>query len=74
MISLLQSIVDAIISMFELVGNIFMSLYTLLIHIPTYVSFLTTSISFLPSMIIPFAAASISVYVIFLVLNRGSAS
>ena len=48
MISLLQSIVDAIISIFQLIGNIFMSLYNLLIHIPTYVSFLTTSISFLP--------------------------
>lgn len=71
MISLLQSIVDFITSVFMLIGNTFASLFNLFLHIPTYVSFLATSIGFLPQMILPFAMASISIYVVFLVLNRG---
>lgn len=74
MISLLQSIVDVFISIVTLIGNMISSLINLLAHIPTYVNFLVTSISFLPSQLVPFATASISIYVIFLLLNRGSAS
>ena len=71
MISLLTAIVDTIKSLLLFVIHSFDSLINLFLHIPTYVSFLTSSISNLPSIIIPFAMATISVYVIFLVLNRG---
>lgn len=71
MISLLQSIVDTVTSLVQFVIHTFDSLLNLLAHIPTYVSFLTVSIGYLPSMIIPFAIASVSIYVVFLVLNRG---
>lgn len=71
MIKLLQSIVDTISALIGFVINIFTSLINLLAHIPTYVDFLVTSIGFLPTIIIPFAVASISVYVVFLLLNRG---
>lgn len=71
MIKLLQSIVDFFVSIGGFIVNTFTSLINLFLHIPTYVDFLTTSIGFLPSVIMPFAIASISIYVIFLVLNRG---
>lgn len=71
MIKLLTSIVDFITSVVNLVIHTIESLINLFAHIPTYVSFLTVSISYLPNIIIPFAIASISVYVVYLVLNRG---
>lgn len=74
MIGLLTSIVDAIISVFSLLIHTIESFLNLLIRIPTYVSFITVSISHLPTIIIPYAIASISVYVIFLVLRRGPSS
>lgn len=71
MIDVLTSILDAITSVIGLVINIFTSLISLLAHIPTYTDFLITSIGFLPTVILPFAVASISVYVVFLLLGRG---
>lgn len=71
MIDLLRSIVDTISALIGFVINIVTSLINLLLHIPTYVDFLITSIGFLPSIILPFAVASISIYVVFLLLNRG---
>lgn len=72
MINLLRSIVDAFNALIGLILNIIGSLVNLLLHIPTYQDFLVTSISFLPEMIFPFAVASIAIYVVFLILNRGS--
>lgn len=71
MISLLQAIVDVVTSLVNFVINTITSLMALLIHIPTYTSFLIGSLSVLPTLVYPFAVASISIYVIFLVLNRG---
>lgn len=74
MISLLRSIVDTITAVIGFVVHTVTSLINLLLHIPTYVDFLVTSIGFLPQIIIPFAIATVSIYVVFLILNRGSAS
>lgn len=71
MISLIQSIVDVIKSLVQFLIHSIDSFLNLLFHIPTYVSFLTVSIGYLPSIIIPFAIASVSIYVVFLILNRG---
>lgn len=71
MIKLLTSIVDIISSVISLVINVITSLINLLLHIPTYTDFLVSGISFLPTVIMPFALASVSIYVIFLLLNRG---
>lgn len=70
MISLLQSIVNTIISLVSFFINTIMSLIDLLSRIPTYVTFLTEGISFTPSMVQPFLIASISVYIIFLIIDR----
>lgn len=72
MIKLLQSIVDTIVSLVSFVIHTVTSLVNLIAHIPSYVSFLTVSIGYLPTIIMPFALASISLYVVFLILNRGS--
>lgn len=71
MIGLLTSIVDFIVSVISLLIHTLESFFNLIIRIPTYVSFLSVSISHLPTIIIPYALASISVYVVFLVLRRG---
>lgn len=71
MIDLITSIVNVISSLIGFIIHSIESLFNLLTHIPTYVSFLTVSIGYLPTMVIPFAIASISIYVVFLVLNRG---
>lgn len=72
MISLLQSIVDTVISLVGFLIHTVESLVNLIAHIPSYVSFLTVSIGFLPTIVMPFAIASVSIYVVFLVLNRGA--
>lgn len=71
MIKLLQSIVDTITSVISFLIHTIQSLINLFLHIPTYVDFLVTSIGLLPTIIIPFALASVSVYVVFIILNRG---
>ena len=72
MISLLQSIVDTITSLIGFVIHSIESLINLIAHIPSYVSFLTVSIGYLPTIVMPFCIASISIYVIFLVINRST--
>ena len=70
MIGLLQSIVDAITSLFQLIINAITSLVLIITHIPTYLSFLTTSISFLPVIFIPFLLVTISLWIIYFTLGR----
>lgn len=71
MISLLKSVVDFLMSIGGIIVHTIESLVNLFLHIPTYVSFLSVSISYLPTIILPFAIASISIYVVFIVINRG---
>lgn len=71
MINALQSIVDMIVSFGMFLGHTITSLINLVKHIPTYVSFLTVSIGYLPTMIMPFCIASVSIYVVFMIVNRG---
>lgn len=70
MIGLLRSIVDAFTALIGLIINTITSFINLLLHIPTYQDFLVTSIGFMPSLVLPFCVASISVYIIFLILGR----
>ena len=70
MINLLKSIVDTIFALVQFLINTVESLLNLLAHLPNYISFLVTSINVLPSVIIPFALASISINVVYLILGR----
>lgn len=74
MITLFTSIVDFIISIFSLIVHTIESFLNLILRLPTYLSFISVSISHLPTIIIPYAIASISVYVVFLILRRGPSS
>ena len=71
MITLLQSIVDFVVSCAMFLIHTLDSLLNLIAHLPSYISFLSVSIAYLPSIIGVYAIASISIYVVFLVLNRG---
>ena len=64
------SITYTIVALIKFVINTIESLINLFIKIPSYVSFLATSLDMLPSVIIPFCLASISIYVIYLVIGR----
>lgn len=72
MIGLLQSIVDTITSLFMFLWHQITSIIALIGHIPTYVDFLTTSIGYLPDMIMPFCVLSVTIYVVYIVLSFGS--
>lgn len=74
MISLITSIVDAVTRAVQFAIHSLQSLYYLIAAIPTYLNFLFGTIAFLPSLLIPFCAASISIYVLYLVLNRQGSS
>lgn len=70
MITLLKSIVETITALVSFFIHSITSLFNLLGHLPTYIAFMTSSLNVLPSVIVPFALASISVYVVYLVLGR----
>lgn len=70
MINLLQSIVDAISALFQLIINAISSIVLIISYIPTYLTFLTSSIAYLPAVIIPFCLVTISLWIIYFVLGR----
>ena len=70
MIELLKSIVSVITTVITFFIHSIESLISLFVNIPTYTSFLINSINVLPSIVIPFAIASVSLYVILMVVGR----
>ena len=70
MINIFNSILDIITSLIGFVINTITSLIVLIGHIPTFVSFATSSAAFLPTMVLPFVLASISIYVVLFILGR----
>lgn len=70
MLSLLSSIANTIVSLVSFVYNSIVSLIDLISRIPSYVAYLTSAIGFTPSLVQPFLIASISIYVIFLIIDR----
>lgn len=70
MINLLQSIVTIVTTVINFFIHTIESLISFFLNIPTYTAFLINSINILPSVIIPFALASISLYVMLMVIGR----
>lgn len=70
MIELLKSIVSVITTVITFFIHSIESLISLFVNIPTYTAFLVNSINVLPSIVIPFAIASVSLYVILMVVGR----
>ena len=70
MIQLLQSIVDAISTIFELIISAVKSLVVLIGYIPSYLVYLRSFIQYLPAVFLPFFAITISLWLIYFVLGR----
>lgn len=70
MIQLLESIVNIITTFTEFIINTIQSLVALIGQIPTYVSFLTSIILYLPPFVYPFVIACLSIIVVQYILNR----
>lgn len=70
MIQLLESIVNIITTLVEFIINTIQSLIALISQIPTYVSFLTSIILYLPPFVYPFVVACLSIIVVQYILNR----
>lgn len=70
MIELLKSIVTVITSVITFFIHSIESLIAFFLNIPTYTAFLISSVNLLPSVIIPFAVASISLLVMMLIIGR----
>lgn len=72
MLSLLRSIVEIIINLVEFVIQFITSFIDFFTHLPQYLSFLFNNITTLPSLVIPFVTASISIYIILFLLGRST--
>lgn len=68
------SFVNIIVSGFRLVWNLLGGLVDFLRVLPTVISMLTSSISNLPDIVLPFATISITVAIVLLILGRSNNS
>lgn len=71
MIRLIQSIINSIGLFVTFLVHTITSLLTLIINIPTYIEFLLASISFMPTLVMPYIIASIALLVMLFVIGRG---
>lgn len=70
MLNILRSLLDIITNLINFVINTITSLINFILNIPNYVNVLTTAIGYLPSVLIPFALASVSLYVVLFMIDR----
>lgn len=69
-LNFLKSIGSLIVSLVSFIMQMIESLGTLITQIPAFISFLSASVTILPAVIIPFVLASISIYVVYLIVGR----
>ena len=72
MLDLLRSFGDILTNIIGFVDSFFNSMFQLIINIPQYVSFISTNLFVLPSVVVPFVTLSVSLYIVFLILGRNS--
>ena len=70
MLDALMSIIEAIQSVIQFLINTVNALVSFIANIPMYVAFLTTSINLIPVVLIPFAIAGVTTYVVLLLIDR----
>lgn len=70
MIDLLNSLVGFISAIFNFLWNTIQALVSLITRIPSYITFISSSLVILPTVIIPFVLASVSIYVVYLITGR----
>lgn len=72
MLDILNQIATTFVSMVQFVINTIESFVNLISKIPQYTAFMVQAIGLLPAIMIPFAIASISIYVVLMILGRNS--
>ena len=70
MLNLLSSLINTVISLVNFFVNSIQSLIDLITRFPTYISYITSAIGFTPTLIQPFLLASLSIYIIFFIIDR----
>lgn len=70
MINLLTSLVDVVSAVINFIIHGLLSLFYFIARIPSYLAFFVTSFNILPAVVIPFAIASIYIYVLYFILAR----
>jgi len=70
MIELFKSLLQVVTTVITFFIHSIESLIAFFLNIPTYSAFLINSVNLLPSVVIPFAVASISLLIIMLVIGR----
>lgn len=70
MIELLNSIVSFIVSIWNLIIDVFQAFITIILSIPQYLNFINVSISVFPSFLLPYAFLGVSLTVIAMLIRR----
>lgn len=70
MLNVFRSLLDIVVNLVNFVINTITSLINFILNIPNYINVLTASIGYLPTVFIPFALASVSVYVVLFLIDR----
>lgn len=72
MLNILSQIADTISALITFLINTITSFVSFISYIPTYLTFITQSIALMPSILIPFATACISIYFLLFMVGRQS--
>lgn len=70
MMQFLQSIVDFFAMIVDFVASIVDGILTFFMMIPSYVTFLTASVGFMPDILIPFIMLGVFISVLFIIIGR----
>ena len=69
-ISGFSQLLTSIVSLIKFVIHAVTSLVVFISNLPRYITFATTSLNILPTVIIPFAVAGLSIYFVLRLINR----
>lgn len=72
MLDILSQLVNTIGALVTFVLHAITSFIAFIAYIPSYLMFITQSIALMPSILIPYATACISVYVILFMIGRNT--
>lgn len=70
MFSILSAIANTIVTLVTFIISALNSFIQLIINIPDYFQFLVNSINLLPTVVIPFAILSVTIYIVLFILGR----
>lgn len=70
MFDVFEQLFDTINVLINFIVSSVESLISLISNIPTYLNFLISGISFLPQLFIPFAIATLSLYIVLFIIGR----